>query len=228
VLPLIEDLTKLLQFQKYAIKRAKELHQLYTGKGLRRRLRFGDSTAETIVAQGLAPYPTGSVTLNSSLRVKKEKWATIHWYPTSPPPYHPDDPKWNDLATKLVLGWSPEAMLNGLWKIIPWTWLLGWFTNVGKYTLANSWTVPAQHGSGCFMSKAEAHWVTSGVKSTNAAVKSHDLRFNDGATRTLRTRVVATDVTAGVNMPLWDMFKLSILSALFVQKSFSGRYPGST
>jgi hypothetical protein len=224
-LPLIEDLQKLLEFQKYAIKRNKELHQLYSGKGLRRRLKFGESTTNTEVSQSLTAFPSGSVTLNSSVNVKKSKWATIHWYPTTLPPYHPDDPRWNDLATRLVLGWSPEAMLNGLWKIIPWTWLLGWFTNVGKYTLANSWTVPAQHGSGCFMSKAEGIWITSGVKSTNAFVKEHNLQFpGKGATKITRTRTVSSSVVAGANIPYLDMFRLSIIGALFVQK-FSGKLP---
>lgn len=217
-LPLIEDLQKLLEFQTYAIKRNKELHQLYSGKGLRRRLKFGDSTVTTQGSTALTPYPAGSVTVNLSVTVTKRQWATIHWYPTSLPPYHPDDEQWNTLSTKLVLGATPEAMVYGLWKVIPWTWLIGWFTNVGKFALANSYTVPAAHGSGCFMSYAEAKFVMSVPGTHNAAVKSFKLEASGEAIRRMRTRVVSSQVTAGVNIPYLDMFRLSILGALFTQR----------
>jgi len=221
-LPLIEDLTKLLNFQSYAIKRNKELHQLYSGKGLRRRLKFADDTVVTAVT-GNSAVSTSLLSQACSLEIKRRQWATIHWWPTTLPPYHPDDIRWNLLATRLVLGATPEAMLNGIWKVIPWTWLLGWFTNFGKYTLANSWTVPAQHGSGCFMSEATASFSAAGVSVTN--VFSHSLSTKGTAKRVLKSRSVSSTVTAGANIPYLDMFRLSILSALFVQK-FSGRMGG--
>jgi len=213
--PLIEDLTKLLDVQSYVIKRNRELHQLYSGKGLRRRLKFADDTAVTVTS-GQYSFATTTVTLSCSLTIKRSQWGTIRWYPTTPPPYHPDDPRWNLLSTRLVLGATPEAMANGLWKVIPWTWLIGWFSNIGKYTLAHSWTVPATHSAGCFMSKAEATWRSAGVSWTNT--KGGSLSHSGEASRVARTRSVSTTVTAGENMPYLDMFRLSILGSLFVQK----------
>jgi hypothetical protein len=221
-LPLIEDLTKLLDFQSYAIKRNKELNQLYSGKGLRRRLKFSDDTTVTAVS-GQTSISTSLITLQSSVTVKRETWGTIHWYPTTPPSYHPSDTDLNRLSTRLVLGATPEAMANGLWKVIPWTWMIGWFTNLGKYTLAHSWTVPADHGSGCFMSQATGTWSAGGVTTTNT--KSGSLSGSGTATRTVKTRGVSSTVTVGANMPYLDMFRLSILGALFVQK-FSGKFGG--
>jgi hypothetical protein len=221
--PLIEDLTKLLDFQNYAIKRNKELNQLYSGQGLRRRLKFADDTTVTALVAQTSPPSLTTISLQSSVTVKREQWATIHWKPTSPPSYHPSDTDNNRLATKLVLGATPEAMANGLWKVIPWTWMIGWFTNLGQYTLAHSWTVPADHGSGCFMSQATGTWQAGGVSATN--VKTSSLTSSGTATRTVKTRAVSSTVTAGVNMPYLDMFRLSILGALFVQK-FSGKFGG--
>lgn len=214
-LPLIEDLTKILDFQRYANKRNKELHQLYSGKGMRRRLKFADDTS-TVVQTSTTNVSTSAISQACSLTIKREQWATIHWYPTTPPPYHPDDERWNRLSTQLVLGATPEAMLNGIWKVIPWTWMIGWFTNIGKYTLANSWTVPATHSAGCFMSKATATYESAGVSATN--VTENSLNHGGKATLTKRTRAVSSQVTAGVNMPYLDMFRLSILGALFTQK----------
>jgi hypothetical protein len=214
-LPIIEDLTKLLNVQSYVLKRNRELHQLYSGKGLRRRLKFADDSAVSVVNTGTA-FLTATVTHSCSLEIKRSTWATIHWYPTSPPPYHPDDVRWNALSLRLVLGVTPEAMLNGIWKVIPWTWLIGWFTNFGKYTLANSWSVPATHGAGCFMSKAEAKYKSAGVSVANAVASQ--MTHSGEATRTLRTRVHSTSVTAGANIPYLDMFRLSILGSLFAQR----------
>lgn len=218
--PLIDDLTKLLDIQSYVLKRNKELHQLYSGKGLRRRLKFADDSVVS-VNNTQTSVATSTITHSCSLEIKRKQWATIHWYPTSPPPYHPDDIRWNLLSTQLVLGATPEAMLNGIWKVIPWTWLIGWFTNFGKYTLANSWTIPATHGTGCFMSQAVATYKSAGVSWTNT--KGGSLTHSGEATRSLRTRAVSTTVTVGENMPYLDMFRLSILGSLFVQRFLTSR-----
>jgi hypothetical protein len=213
--PLIEDLTKLLNVQSYVLKRNRELHQLYSGKGLRRRLKFADDSVVTVHNSGYGSV-ISTVTQSCSLSIKRTQWATIRWFPTAPPPYHPDDMRWNALSLQLVLGATPEAMLNGIWKVLPWTWLIGWFTNFGKYTLANSWTIPADHGTGCFMTKAEGTLASAGVSVTNA--RSSNLSHAGKATRTVRSRYVSSTVTAGANMPYLDMFRLSILGSLFVQK----------
>lgn len=214
-LPLIDDLTKLVNLQSYVLKRNRELHQLYSGKGLRRRLKFADNTTNAAYA-GYHAVGLSLFTHNCSLTVKTRQWATITWYPTSLPPYHPDDDRWNDLSRRIVLGATPEAMMNGLWKVFPWTWLLGWFTNLGKYTLANSWTVPAIPGTGCFMNEASATYMSAGFSCTDAtAVK---INHKGVATRSVKTRVTSSTVVAGANMPYLDMFRLSILGSLFAQK----------
>lgn len=214
-LPLIDDLTKLLDFQSHVLKRNKELAQLYSGKGLRRRLKLADDTSSTGVNTNLGFYPTGTITMTASVTVKRRQWGTIHWYPTTIPVYHPDDHKWHNLTNRIVLGATPEGLAKGLWDVIPWTWLLGWFTNLGKYTLAHSWTVPANHTGGCLMSEAIGTW-----KAGSATVSggSGSVTYSGSVTRSLKTRIVSSVVTVGVNMPYIDMFRLSILGALFVQR----------
>jgi hypothetical protein len=214
-LPLIEDLTKLLAFQDYVLKRNKELNELYSGKGLRRRLKFSDDTTSTAVSANTATYANAIVTATSSVTVKRRMWGTIHWYPTTPPVYHPDDHSWNNLTNRLVLGATPEGLAKGIWDVIPWTWLIGWFTNLGKYTLAHSWTVPADHSGGCLMREAIGTWTAGGA---TVSAGSGKVYHYGQLTRSMKTRSVSSVVTVGVNMPYIDMFRLSILSALFVQR----------
>jgi hypothetical protein len=199
------------------IKRSRELSQLSQG-GIRRRLKFADDTTQTDIDSQTATYANAIVTQRCSLFVKREQWGTIRWYPASLPPYHPDDVSTNRKALQLVLGLTPEGLAKGLWDVIPWTWLLGWFTNVGKYTLAHSWTVPATHGTGCFMSQAEATYSSSSVTAT--AAQSASLSGSGSLTKTIKTRAVSSSVVAGANIPFVDMWRLSILGSLFVQRFF--------
>ena len=219
-LPLFDDLHQLLDLQASIIKRNKELHALYSGKGLKRRLKFDDTTGNS---EGVEVYyfkNDGVTTSQMNVLVdnvcKKRSWATITWYPTTPPPYHPDDAKWNDLSRRLVLGFTPEGMAKGLWDVIPWTWLLGWFTNVGKYTLAYSNTVPASHSKACFMSEVVS---TSKIKSI-VPIGTTEFSVVGSGSRTYssKTRIVSGALTPGFNMPYLDMSRLSVLSALAIQR----------
>ena len=217
-LPLIDDIKKLLEFQKHVLKRDKELHQLYSKKGLRRRLQFGSNMQvfRNVATTSLATDCT--VDHETCIVIRKRQWATIHWQPTLPPAYHPDDAALNDLARRLVIGLTPEALAKGAWDVIPWTWLIGWFTNFGKYTLAHSWSVPAQHGSGCFMSECRGSWLSATAKVAGGVPPQ--IKADGELTGTLKTRSVSGSTTVGFSMPYLDMSKLSVLGALFVQRFF--------
>ena len=217
-LPLIDDLQKLLEFQKHVIKRNKELHQLYSGKGLRRRIQIASDTTSEETSSTFGGTFITYVTLKCSLKVTRKSWGTIHWKPTLLPLYHPDDARMNDLARQLAIGLTPEGIARGIWDVIPWTWLIGWFTNVGKYVNAYSLTVPATHGAVCFMSQAVAELRASSVSAANTS--SDKLVCQGTATLTLKTRQVSTSVSVGSNIPYMDMSRLSVLGALFVQRAF--------
>lgn len=136
--PLIDDIGKLIDFQGYVIKRSKELNDLASGSGIRRKLSFSDDTVSSDGSASGSIFGAATFTHRYSAMVKRTTWATIRWKPTSPPPYHPSDKENHDLAANLVLGLTPEGLAKGTWDVLPWTWLLGWFTNLGKYTLAHS------------------------------------------------------------------------------------------
>jgi hypothetical protein len=216
--PLIDDLSKLLDFQSYVNKRNKELNQLYLGKGLRRRITLNSDSSNVNIRSQTATYANAIIVVDDSLAIQSEQWATIHWKPTTPPSYHPQDEELNSLSKQLVLGLTPEGIAKGVWDVIPWTWLLGWFTNLGKYTLAHSWTVPADHSGGCLMRKCTGTWSANGC--TVSAALSSSVTASGSLTRTLRGRSLGTAVTVGANMPYLDMWRLSILGSLYVQRFF--------
>lgn len=215
--PLIDDITKILDLQKDVDKRAKELHRLASGRGLRRKLTFRDDNQAATAYANVATIGSSFATLNLSCDVRKRTWGTITWRPTILPPYHPGDAGTNALARQIVLGLTPEGLAKGAWDVIPWTWLLGWCTNVGKFALAYSNTVPATWSNACFMSQVTTSVRPAGITYSGPWEK-HDLRFSGGYVVTDSNRTVGTGVAVGVNMPFMDMSRLSVLGALFSQR----------
>jgi hypothetical protein len=219
-MPLVDDLSKLLDFQSHVLKRTAELYNLYYNEsGLRRRLQFSNSTTNSTATHlfGITPSVYGTTTISITDQV--ETWGSINWRPTALPPGHSNDQRWNGLARRLVGGMTPEGLAKGLWDVIPWTWMLGWFTNVGKYALAYSNTVPATHGAGCFMSKCTRTLMVGGTTYTGPIGTIERLTNPyGGATIVRSTRISATDVLAGAFVPYIDTNRLSVLGALFSQR----------
>lgn len=218
-MPLIEDLNKLINLQSYVLKRTKELNQLHSGRGLRRRLQFKSDTSEASSSYTLAlpgTAITGSAMISSF--IKRRSWGTLRWFPTSPPPYHPLDSKNHAFARRVVLGLTPEGMALGLWKVIPWTWLLGWFTNVGKLALSSSNTVPARYEGACFMSEVTVVRSGGAFVFTDASAKGN-LRITGQQTYSVKSRSPGTgSILPGFSMPFLDIGRLSVLGALAVQR----------
>lgn len=215
--PLIEDLMKLLDLQSIILKRNRELQNLYSGQGLRRRLRFGEDNRTFKTVHNHAQYGSMVISCDIHTTVKKEQWGTIRWKPTSPPPFAYGDEGINSMARRLVFGLTVEGMAKGAWDVIPWTWLLGWFTNVGKFALAHSNTVPAQYYGACLMNKVAVTSVP-GMVSVKGS-KQFKIVPSGFYQKTTRTRSASSGtLTPGFNMPYLDMSRLSILGSLFIQR----------
>jgi hypothetical protein len=215
--PLIRDINQLLDLQSAVLKRQRELRKLYSGKGLRRRVTLRSDTqnagsAWTAIAFGLA----SNITYAHDITIVRKQWATIRWRPTSQQADVNSDVEMNRLARRVVLGLTPEGLAKGTWDVIPWTWLLGWFTNVGQLLLATSNTVPASHTEACLMTELRCTIVPKPVSTLNCI--SSSVVYSGVYIETIKNRTISGSLTPGFNMPFLDMFRLSILSSLFVQR----------
>jgi len=219
-LPLIDDVKQLLNLQSYVLKRTKELHDLYSARGLGRRLKFGEANLSGEGVYRVAEYgPDNYCDFPYDIFIHKKSWATIRWKPITVPDWSHSDVLLNRKAYQLVLGLTLEGMGKGLWDVLPWTWLIGWFTNFGKYLLAFSNTVPAQHSEGNFMSESRRIYVPKVMVPHNLDMKVSQLEWTGVYTAVTKTRIVSGSLTPGFNMPFLDMFRLSVLGALFVQRT---------
>lgn len=215
-MPLVEDIKKLLDLQSYIDKRCLELNRLYSNRGLKRRIEMGSTNI--VKSTSIAQAGSGSAiwTLPVSVSYQKQAWATIRWKPTGSVPYHPGDAAVNKLARQVVSGMSSEGTLKGLWDVLPWSWMINWFTNVGNYALAYSNTVPATHSKPCFMSRCLVSFVP-GVPYTTG-IKSSSLSFYCDQSYDYKKRTVSSSTLPGCYVPFLDTFRLSVLGSLAIQR----------
>jgi hypothetical protein len=116
------------------------------------------------------------------------------------------------MATKAVSGLSVEGMAAGAWEVLPWSWLIDWFTNIGDFMLQNSNTIPASLAECCIMRKT-------------VTVNRH-IPFNLPAgvsggegvqTLTNLSRIVGVAFPQA-HLPFISAGRLSILGSLFIQR----------
>lgn len=141
--PLFSDLRKMLDFESSVTKRAKEIERLYSNKGLKRRVRLGNwGAAETHNSQAIESGLGTVLSARMSIFTQSERWGTVRWLPTDRPTSILDLPDYRKLARKAVFGLSFQA--EDAWNLIPWSWLVDWFSNAGEYLTAHNNRVPAK------------------------------------------------------------------------------------
>jgi len=209
--PLFSDLRKMLDFQATVSRRERELNRLYSKGGLRRRMTLGRSGRELVV-----PDTTIASDLSLLIRVKsiqytkRNSWGTVRWQPTHLPSLG-DLANLRKLARSAVFGGDIQAV--DAWNIIPWTWLIDWFTNCGDFLEAYNNRVPCKPVNVCIMTTTETQFAKS-------RIDQYTVSFQGGSSsghRITKSRYIGgpgLDAT----LPFLNGRQLSILSALAIQR----------
>jgi len=215
-LPLVNDVKTLLDLQSHVLRRTRELQKLYSGAGLRRRIQLKDDTQKGGYSERVVLSTNSHFDFAYNIDVKRKVWSTIRWRPTTVPPGILQDFSMNKLAKQVVLGLTPEGLTQGAWDLIPWTWMIDWFVNVGEFMLTNSNTVPAEHSSACLMNEV---LVTCAPGSkTLGGTSRGTVNLYGSYINTSKRRVVSGSIVPGFKLPYISSFRLSILGSLFVQR----------
>ncbi|UJQ85573.1 MAG: putative maturation protein [Alehxovirus allonemoriscola] len=213
-MPLVHDLQNLLDLQRHMHLRAKELNRLYQKGGLKRRIRLGSGTAQATVLAPSAAISFAGVWNGKYERISHfDKWGTIRWKPTSLPPWGNDVERQNLAIARIVSGFTPEGLMQGAWDVVPWTWLLDWFTNAGDFLLTHSNFVPAESTHACVMTRFQT--TTYYRKDTGS---SPWLEGGDGVSVLTTKRRNVGDSLDFARVPFIGLRRLSILGSLFIQK----------
>lgn len=227
--PLISDVIKLTQFQGSVERRANEFKRLYSNGGLKRRLTLAE--AENKEESQL--YVESQIALISCLRVKRTKgtvWGTVRWLPTSlPPGGSRSDAVYRRMAQGVVLGlgarldatdWRNSKARNDawsdvadLWQLMPWSWMVDWFSNVGDYLNAHRNTVPAESSRVNIMTRIHTTDTYKRLPGNDWAQGGGAVLDRESLSRTQHSGPVLT-----ANLGFLSRGQVSILGALAVQR----------
>lgn len=129
--PIIQDLQAMFQIIRSIETRLKTLEMLGKGKLSRTRVAFSGNSIQN---------QTSTVTLNSSgwtatsTQRKTETnvsiFGTASWRPNFPISPLTDEAKWK-LALRLAAGLEPTIVFDALYQLMPWSWLIDYFSNLG-------------------------------------------------------------------------------------------------
>lgn len=137
--PMAGDVTKLLNFVGACNKRFEELRRLRDGKVIRKRVMLGsDQKADTpsrvlLHSEGASVYGT-----RTNVYTRKV-WGTANWKVGA----DSDIPDMDDRellakTRRLMLGLNTHGALEAAWELVPWSWLVDWFSNCGTMLAATN------------------------------------------------------------------------------------------
>lgn len=136
--PFVSDLQKMYETYR---KLNQHLGQLVrdNGRAIRRRRSLGGSTSTEVTNSAtfgtlgaFTPTPTQIGTYGRSYYTVTRTVRDNIWFVGSFRYYVPDigSDQWTRRATRALFGLNPTPEL--LWNVLPWSWLVDWFSNVGS------------------------------------------------------------------------------------------------
>jgi len=215
-LPLVSDLKKLANFQTSVERRKKEMAQLSSGAGLRRKIKLDHAESQQLRTIYGSTDDGSIISALSNVLYMYDTWATVRWKPQSAS--LANLPKNDNDIRRILLGLHPSQITLNLWEALPWSWLTDWFTTFGETLSGMQNAVGAQMVSCCIMknSKLSVHIPTVPHNFTNGSVV-----LNGGlATEEVKLRQpgLPSNIPTAT-FPILSGNQLSILSSLAVMRA---------
>lgn len=132
--PMVSDLQKLFQLPKTIEDRIAQLNFLRTKEKVSRTRTVwsADREADPTTVTPISWYGGFQTTCLVTRRTSIDVQVTSSWR-IQDSINSLTDPEMASLAWKLSLGLTPQAIISQGWDLLPWSWLIDWFTNFGDF-----------------------------------------------------------------------------------------------
>jgi hypothetical protein len=107
---------------------------------------------------------------------------------------------------------TSEATIKGIWDLIPWTWMIGWFSNVSDFAMQYSNTVPANSQDASVMTYQETEYQFRTISMTPG------YEGGDGSVSLITKERYTGSGTISAHLPFIGASRLKTLGALFIQR----------
>lgn len=208
--PLVSDLRTMLGLTASVEARKKELQRLYSGKGLKRRLKLAthsDFWIEPNVTV-MSDYVTGSYTTDVSFHQELRRWGTVRWKPGSKP--LPLDPEIN----RIVTGHTLASAGVQAWELIPWSWLSDYFSNLGDVLSLSNNHLGATFHDLCLMTQSEGKIIVPGGVTGRGFAVTRMV-----STTSIKVRTLGSPPTFEAELPILTGSQMSILASIGILRA---------
>jgi hypothetical protein len=215
--PLISDVQKLLTFNEAVEKRLKVLARLRKDGFLSRRLLLGVDEVKGSHTETLQTFLCTVKALHSE-KWTRRSWATCKWlFAPSVDVLTMDSTEERLFARRLTGGCTTFGMVEAMWELLPWSWLIDWFGSVG------TWLCALNNSIQCYPSRLNLmnEYTYEGKYSITSAPT--DLQVVPGNQMWVsKTRLPLATYLAYVpfipSIPAFSAGQLSILGSLAIQR----------
>lgn len=211
--PLIQDLQKLLGFQALVDKKLRELEQLNNNGGIQRKVRdrSWSATVQDESSIVLDSVFSPGFTARQDRITTVERWGTVRWSLPNRPDSRYSSKDLARLARDLTFGMKGISGKQA-WDAIPWTWMIGWFTNFGEWLQANDNRIPLVHSKPCIMTRRDTRYSWTRTDSRTSVTGGTGAMYYS-----TKERVISSgSITASI--PMLGKRHFAILSALAIQR----------
>lgn len=132
--PLISDLRKLFNWSEHVNKRMSDLQRLKSGRLVKETTTFHVKYKESWGGHYGGPLYQAQTIFALESEIEVRQWVSVRYVPTNATLRLLDGDMYA-LARSLVYGHQPDW--STVWELMPWSWLIDWFTTAGDFFAAN-------------------------------------------------------------------------------------------
>ena len=220
IAPFIRDMKTLLDLQYLTSRRVAELRKLYSGRPLHRRVQLGsNATQTTLLNQTL--HSEGLVIKGTRTTQYTEKvWGSVVYkapYKLNVSALHNEE-ELRARAYRLVTGITTHEALASAWELMPWSWLVDWFLQVGTVINATNNTLGLQWANMCLMRTTTSETTVDIDKAASESWAILNSGFLETYVRKERFVVAPLLPFAPTYLPIFTRKAQRILGSLLIMK----------